>query len=76
MRLEAPGGITMPDKEKVDGFSDDTSEQRIPTHGEKAGSPSAPDLGKSKGTQEPLSPQEYAKLKKEAEEDSNSSSDR
>jgi hypothetical protein len=53
----------MPDKENVvDGFSDNTSEGKIST-------PSAPDLGKSKGTMEPLSPEEYAKLKKEAEED-------
>ena len=60
----------MPDKDQtVDGFSDSASKEHVPTHGERSGTPSAPDQGKNKDAQEPLSPQEYAKMKKEAEED-------
>ena len=60
----------MPDKDQtVDGFSDSASKEHTPTHGEQSGTPSAPDLGKTKGAKEPLSPQDYAKMKKEAEED-------
>lgn len=68
----------MPDKEtSVDGYSDNTTEERISSVGEKAGSPGSPDPGVAKGAKEPLSPEEYAKLKREAEmEDSKHSDNR
>ena len=61
----------MPDKENqnVDGFSDNMTEQKLPTHGEQAGVPGAPDPGEAHKAPQPLSPEEYAKLKKEAEEE-------
>ena len=59
----------MPD-DKVDGFSDNTTEERTPTRGEKPGIPGSPDPGEAHGALEPLSPEEYERLKKEAAEES------
>jgi hypothetical protein len=52
--------------EPVDGFADNMAEQKLPTHGEVHGIPGAPDPGPAKGALEPLSPEEFARLKKEA----------
>lgn len=66
----------MPDKQpSVDGYSDNTSEERISSHGENAGSPGSPDPGVAKGAKEPLSPEEYAKLKRDAEKEDSEHSD-
>lgn len=52
-------------QQSVDGFSDNTSEQKLPTKGEREGVPGAPDPGPDKN-QEPFSAEEYARLKEEA----------
>jgi len=59
----------MPDKGQVDGYSDNTTQESTATHGEKAGTPGIPDPGVAKGAPKPLDPEEYARLKKEAAED-------
>lgn len=61
----------MPDKqnEQVDGFSDNMTEEKTPTRGEQAGIPGSPDPGEAHNAKKPLSPEEYAKLKKEADEE-------
>lgn len=63
----------MPDNENqtVDGFSDNTTEQRTPTHGEQAGVPGSPDPGQAQGGPQPMSAEEFARMKKEAQEDDN-----
>lgn len=61
----------MPDNEKVDGFADVEQQQnegeRRDPHDEI---PGPPDPGVPQGAQKPLSPEEYAKLEKEAREES------
>lgn len=64
----------MPDKNpKVDGYSDNTDEQKMDSRGKK-GAPGKPDTGIGHGAKEPMSPDEYAKMKREAEEEGNSKS--
>lgn len=64
----------MPDNENqtVDGFSDNTSKERTPTHGEQPGVPGSPDPGQPQGAAQPMSAEEFARMKKEAQEDDNS----
>jgi hypothetical protein len=65
----------MPDKTpNVDGYSDNTTEEKI-TAGEN-GVPGSPDPGRAHAAKEPLSPEEYAKLKREAEEENSDNSDK
>lgn len=66
-----PGGPIVPDNQndKVDGFSDNMTEEKVPTHGETPGVPGSPDPGQAHGAAKPLSPEEYARLKKEAQEE-------
>jgi hypothetical protein len=59
----------MPDKEQtVDGYSDNTTDESVTT--------GSPDPGEHKGGPKPLSPEEYAKLKREASEDTSSKADK
>lgn len=61
----------MPDKQgqQVDGFTDNTSEEKMASHGERAGEPGSPDPGSAKGAPRPMDPEEFARLKKEAQEE-------
>jgi len=67
----------MPDnQQQVDGFSDNTSEEKLATRGEQAGVPGSPDPGMPKGAK-PMDPEEFARMKKEAsEENSEQNKDR
>lgn len=62
--------------ETVDGFSDNTTEQKTPTHGEQPGVPGSPDPGQPRGAQEPMSAEEFARAKKDAQEDDNERGER
>ena len=63
----------MPDNQNqnVDGFSDNMTEQKVPTHGEQPGVPGSPDPGHPQNAKEPMSAEEFARMKKDAEEDDN-----
>ena len=63
-------GYVMPDKnEPVDGYTDNLTKEKMPSHGETAGSPGSPDPGEPKGGQKPMDPDEYARMRKEAQEE-------
>lgn len=60
----------MPDKNQpVDGFSDNVTEEETLAHGEKASVPGAPDPGEPKSGSKPMDPEEFARMKKEAQEE-------
>jgi len=66
----------MPDKnQQVDGYSDNTAEESISAHGESAGTPGSPDPGRAKGAPKPMDPEAFARMKKEAQEETSDKRD-
>ena len=62
------GGFWMPENENqtVDGFADNTTQEKTGTRGEQPGVPGSPDPGMPQGAKEPMDAEEFARAKEEA----------